>query len=143
MQDLAGKFVLEMRRRRQALLLSQQGLGEKLSIDRNTVSRIERGAPNITVGDAAAIAKALGTTLQELLGASGHVEEKSALQDTFSRRVREVRVSMGLNQRELAALMNVDRNWVSAIETSSPNITLRTLEKFSTALNVLPYQLLQ
>jgi len=142
MQGLAEKFVQEMRRRRQALSLSQQDLGDKLGIDRNTVSRIERGAPNIAVADAAAIAAALGTTLGEMFGSSEGTQGNPTLAATISRKVRELRIEKGLNQRELAELVGVDRNWVSAVESGSRNITLRTLEKFAVALKVLPQDLL-
>ncbi|MDR3067167.1 MAG: helix-turn-helix transcriptional regulator [Comamonas sp.] len=141
MQNLAEKFVLEMRRRRQALSLSQQDLGEKLGIDRNTVSRIERGAPNMAVADATAIAETLGTTLGVMLGATEDRPQVAELSDTFSSKVRELRVAQGLNQRELAELIGVDRNWVSAVESGSQNITLRTLEKFANALKVSPCDL--
>lgn len=142
MLGLAEKFVQEMRQRRQALSLSQQDLGDKLGIDRNTVSRIERGAPNIAVADAAAIAAALGTTLREMFGSGTGTESNSMLATTISGKVRELRVERGLNQRQLAELVGVDRNWVSAVESGSRNITLRTLEKFALALKVLPQDLL-
>jgi len=106
------------------------------------VSRIERGAPNIAVADAAAIAAALGTTLGEMFGSSEGTQGNPTLAATISRKVRELRIEKGLNQRELAELVGVDRNWVSAVESGSRNITLRTLEKFAVALKVLPQDLL-
>lgn len=53
---------------REAAGLTQQGLAERAKCDSSTVSRIERGTQTPTLAIAAAIAKALGIPLEELLG---------------------------------------------------------------------------
>ena len=140
MQDLAQLFVTEMRRRRQAMELSQQALGDMLGLDRNTISRIERGAPNLSLLNAAEIARALGTNLSEMLGA--RVKSEPETVQAFGSRVREQRTAKGWNQRELAERIGVDRNWVSAIESGRQNVSLQTLRKFAEALSMDPTDLL-
>jgi len=140
MQDLATLFATEMRRRRQAMELSQEALGNMLGLDRNTISRIERGAPNLSLLNAAEIARALGTSLSEMLGERSKAEPDTV--QAFGRRVRERRTAQGWNQRELAERIGVDRNWVSAIESGRQNVSLQTLRKFADALSVDPTDLL-
>ncbi|OAK93001.1 hypothetical protein AB851_02145 [Ralstonia pseudosolanacearum] len=60
----------------------------------------------------------------------------------FGARVRELRAEKGWNQRELAERAEVDRNWVSAVESGRQNVSLRTLQKFAVALEVSPQELL-
>lgn len=140
MQDLATLFVTEMRRRRQAMELSQQALGDMLGLDRNTISRIERGAPNLSLLNAAEIARALGTSLSAMLGETEKPEPDMV--QAFGGRVREQRIAKGWNQRELAERVGVDRNWVSAIESGRQNVSLQTLRKFAEALSMDPTDLL-
>ncbi|WP_269436267.1 helix-turn-helix transcriptional regulator [Ralstonia pseudosolanacearum] len=129
-----------MRRRRQAMKLSQEALGDMLGLDRNTISRIERGAPNLSLLNAAEIARALGTNLSEMLGKQAKPEPDTV--QAFGSRVREQRTAKGWNQRELAERIGVDRNWVSAIESGRQNVSLLTLRKFADALSVDPTDLL-
>ncbi|MBC8751491.1 helix-turn-helix transcriptional regulator [Paraburkholderia podalyriae] len=142
MRDLAEVFAKEMRRRRDASGLAQEALGVMLGLDRNSVSRVERGAPNIPIERAAAIAEALGTSLAEMLGGDGPGKTASEMRDAFAGRVRALRLGLDLNQRELAKKMKVDRNWVSAVESGKQNVRLRTLQTFARALRVKPEDLL-
>lgn len=50
--------------------------------------------------------------------------------------VRRLRTSKGLSQEELAQLADLDRTYISGIERSTRNITLRSLERIVTALEV-------
>ncbi len=120
--------------------LSQEALGDMLGLDRNTISRIERGAPNLSLLNAAEIARALGTNLSEMLGKQAKPEPDTV--QAFGSRVREQRTAKGWNQRELAERIGVDRNWVSAIESGRQNVSLLTLRKFADALSVDPTDLL-
>ncbi|MGC5802973.1 helix-turn-helix transcriptional regulator [Ralstonia pseudosolanacearum] len=138
---MAQLFVTEMRRRRQAMGLSQQALGDMLGLDRNTISRIERGAPNLSLLNATEIATALGTSLSTMLDESAKPEPDDV--QAFGSRVRERRTAKGWNQRELAERIGVDRNWVSAIESGRQNVSLQTLSKFADALSVAPTDLLR
>lgn len=120
--------------------LSQQALGDKLGLDRNSISRIERGAPNLSLLNAADIARALNTTLTAMLG--GKSRSELEVVEAFGSKVRELRTARGWNQRELAERVGVDRNWVSAVESGKQNVSLRTLQKFADALSMAPVDLL-
>ena len=58
---------LNVRRRREAVGLSQEALAEKAELDRTYISGIERGTRNPTILSAARVAAALKTSLSELL----------------------------------------------------------------------------
>ncbi len=121
--------------------LSQQALGDKLGLDRNSISRIERGAPNLSLHSATEIAGALETSLSLMLGGRPK-RQPEMMAHAFGARVRELRAEKGWNQRELAERAEVDRNWVSAVESGRQNVSLRTLQKFAVALEVSPQELL-
>ena len=61
------RFGLNVRRRRQAIGLSQEALAEKAELDRTYISGIERGTRNPTILSAARVAAALKTSLAQLL----------------------------------------------------------------------------
>ena len=48
--------------------ISQQGLADKIGIDRSTVSRIENNEIETTIDNAIKIAKALNVTIYDLVG---------------------------------------------------------------------------
>ena len=55
-----------VRRRREAIKLSQEALAEKADLDRTYVSGIERGVRNPGIHNVARIARALGVSTAEL-----------------------------------------------------------------------------
>lgn len=57
---------LNVRRRREALDLTQEALAEKAGLDQTYISGIERGVRNPGIKNVARIAKALGFTTAEL-----------------------------------------------------------------------------
>lgn len=61
------RFGRNVRRRREAIGLSQEALAEKADLDRTYVSGIERGVRNPTILSAARVATALKIPLAELL----------------------------------------------------------------------------
>jgi transcriptional regulator with XRE-family HTH domain len=61
------RFGLNVRRRREAIGLSQEALAEKADLDRTYISGIERGIRNPTILSAARVAAALKTSLAQLL----------------------------------------------------------------------------
>jgi transcriptional regulator with XRE-family HTH domain len=61
------QFGLNVRRRREAIGLSQEALAEKAELDRTYISGIERGTRNPTILSAARVAAALKTSLAQLL----------------------------------------------------------------------------
>ncbi|MDD9802398.1 MAG: helix-turn-helix transcriptional regulator [Deltaproteobacteria bacterium] len=54
----------------------------------------------------------------------------------FGQKVREERVRQGLSQEELAARAGVHRTYIGMIERAEKNITLESIEKIATALNI-------
>ena len=61
------RFGLNVRRRREAIGLSQEALAEKAELDRTYISGIERGMRNPTILSAARVAAALKTSLAQLV----------------------------------------------------------------------------
>jgi transcriptional regulator with XRE-family HTH domain len=61
------RFGLNVRRRREAIGLSQEALAEKADLDRTYISGIERGTRNPTILSAARVAAALKISLAQLL----------------------------------------------------------------------------
>ena len=51
-------------------------------------------------------------------------------------KVREERVRLGLSQEDLAARAGVHRTYIGMIERAEKNITLESIEKIATALNI-------
>ncbi len=60
------RFGVNVRARRAAMELSQEGLAEKADLDRTYIGGIERGERNLTLISARRVAKALKTTVSEL-----------------------------------------------------------------------------
>lgn len=54
----------------------------------------------------------------------------------FGQKVREERVRQGLSQEELAARAGVHRTYIGMIERAEKNITLESIEKIATALDI-------
>ncbi len=60
----------------------------------------------------------------------------------FGNRVRELRLSLGLSQEELAARAGVHRTYVGMVERAEKNITLENIEKLANALEIPIYKLM-
>lgn len=54
----------------------------------------------------------------------------------FGQKVREERVRRGFSQEELAARAGVHRTYIGMIERAEKNITLESIEKIATALDI-------
>lgn len=54
----------------------------------------------------------------------------------FGQRIRDLRVSMGLSQEQLAALCDLDRTYISSIERGQRNVSLKNIATLAQALNV-------
>ena len=63
------------------------------------------------------------------------------LNKAFGKRLRELRESALLTQRQLAARAKMDPKYVGAIERGERNITLFNVERLRAALNVRPTEL--
>lgn len=55
---------------------------------------------------------------------------------TFGLNVKFERIKQGLTQAQLAELIDVHEKHICKIETGHQNITLKTLNKIATALNI-------
>jgi len=55
---------------------------------------------------------------------------------SFGARIKEIRENRGLNQEQLAELVNMDSRHLSRIETGKSFTTLENIEKIADALNV-------
>ena len=142
MAELAKRFAEEMRVRRDAMDLTQEAFGVPLGLDRSAVSRIEKSAPNLSISKAVLIASALESSVSEMVGGKKSNKTAQQIVEGMALRIRNWRAEEGLNQRELAEKMNIDRNRVSAVESGKKNVSLETIERFAAALDVLPLEFL-
>lgn len=58
------------------------------------------------------------------------------VQTAFGYRLKEIRIKKKISQIELATLADIDRTYLSHIESGKRNISLDTIEKILTAINV-------
>lgn len=65
------------------------------------------------------------------------------LVDIFAHNVKEERIKRNLSQEKLAELAGLHRTYIGMIERSEKNVTLSSVEKIATALNVSPVELLE
>lgn len=63
------------------------------------------------------------------------------LQVDFGNNVKEARRAMAFSQEQLSALTGIERGQISKIESGLVNVTLETIEKLSTALQITPQKL--
>lgn len=64
------------------------------------------------------------------------MHKKSNISLKFGEKVRELRLSKGLSQEQLANLANVHRTYIGMVERAEKNITLVNIEKIAIALNI-------
>ncbi|MDE6547580.1 MAG: helix-turn-helix transcriptional regulator [Muribaculaceae bacterium] len=69
-------------------------------------------------------------------------QSDSEILDVFARNVRIRRMNLGISQEKLAELANLHRTYIGMIERSEKNITLKNIQKISSALGVSPADLL-
>jgi len=60
---------------------------------------------------------------------------------TFGKRVRELRLGLGVSQEQLAELADLHRNYVGGIERGERNVSLVNIVKLAHALKVKPSRL--
>ncbi len=71
------------------------------------------------------------------------MNNKSNISKKFGEKVREVRISKGLSQEQLAHFAGVHRTYIGMIERAEKNITLVNIEKIAKALEINSYELLK
>ena len=59
-----------------------------------------------------------------------------SIKKSFGARIKEIREKSGLNQEQLAELVNMESRHISRIETGKSFTTLENLSKIAQALNV-------
>ncbi len=77
-EPLTTIFGLIIRKRREAVGLSQEKLGENTNLTRNYIGMVERGETNPTLLVMQSLAKALGTTMVSLISELEAETSKSA-----------------------------------------------------------------
>jgi transcriptional regulator with XRE-family HTH domain len=60
----------------------------------------------------------------------------------FGKRVREIRLKLGLSQEKLAELADLHRNYVGGVERGERNVSLLNIVKLAHGLSVSPVKLL-
>jgi transcriptional regulator with XRE-family HTH domain len=60
----------------------------------------------------------------------------SKVQKQFGKRLREIRLSKGISQEDLAGLAGLHRTYVSSIERGERNISLVNIERLAKALGI-------
>lgn len=58
------------------------------------------------------------------------------IKQTVGKRIRELRNKLGVSQEELAAIVELDRTYITSVESGKRNISIVNIEKLATALNV-------
>jgi transcriptional regulator with XRE-family HTH domain len=61
----------------------------------------------------------------------------------FGKRVRELRLALGLSQEELAELAELHRNYVGGVERGERNVSLVNIVKLARGLDAEPAELLE
>lgn len=51
------------------------------------------------------------------------------IQEKVGKRIKELRLQLGISQEELAARANLDRTYITSVERGRRNISIGTLEK--------------
>ena len=54
----------------------------------------------------------------------------------FGKRIREIRLSKEISQEKLAELADLDRTYITGIESGKRNISITVMDKLSTALEI-------
>jgi len=70
------------------------------------------------------------------------MENENRLLLIIANNIRSLRKAQGLSQEDLAALSNLHRTYIGAVERAERNITVNSLVKIAEALNTEPENLL-
>lgn len=118
-----GTLGMNIRKRREELGMTQQELADKLGYSsKSTINKIENGTNDITQSKIKAFAKALNTTVPELMGwGDGVVKESSSQYYYLNDDVRELAQEL-FNNRELKLVMDASRKLSKKSLTDLKNI---------------------
>lgn len=115
---------------------TQQELGEKLKVGETTISNYEKGYRSPKKDMIFDIAKALGTTIDDLFPP---ISEKEALSDN----IKHYRKINKLTQKQLANLLNVKPTAISAWEVGRNKPLLDNVEAMSMIFKIKKSELLE
>ncbi len=58
------------------------------------------------------------------------------IKSTVGKRIKELRVNLGISQESLANIAELDRTYITSVECGRRNISIVNIEKITKALNV-------
>ncbi len=67
---------------------------------------------------------------------------RTSAQQKLGKRIKELRLELGLTQEKLGEITNLDRTYISGIERGVRNPSLKNIEKISKALKTTASSLL-
>lgn len=127
------EFGRRLREARTQAGLSQAEVATRLGIRQSYVSRVERGAQNISVLACVRFAQAMGYIFLTEFAPKPRDHDGIA----FGRRLREAREQAGLSQADVAARLGITQSYVSRVERGDQNITLSACEAFARAVGCI------
>ena len=137
-RQLIREFGRSLREARKRAGLSQAEVATRLGIGQSYVSRVERGAQNITLSHCVRFAQAVGCTFStEFTPPRPRDNDSDSSTAEFARRLREERRRAGLSQAELAARLGMTQGYLSRVERGAQNISLSACEAFATAVGCM------
>ena len=57
-------------------------------------------------------------------------------QELFGQKIRKYRTQQGISQEALALKAGLDRTYIASVENGKRNVSIQTIHKFLTALNI-------
>jgi transcriptional regulator with XRE-family HTH domain len=139
LRELFGKRLHLLRRHRD---LTQAQLGELTELTDHFIRRMERGKAAPSFDTLGRLAEALSTEVVELfrLDETTPPRKKTAqvnLRKEFGKRVQILRIHRNITlQKQLASMIEVRANHVSAIERGKTAVSFDTIARLTEALNV-------
>jgi transcriptional regulator with XRE-family HTH domain len=129
-RQIVIEFGRRLREARTQAGLSQEEVAKRLRIGQAYVSRVERGAQNVSLSACVRFARAVGCIFTTALTISASDSEGPS----FGRRLRDARRRAGLSQSEVARRLGLTQSYVSRVERGDQNITLAACETFARAV---------
>jgi transcriptional regulator with XRE-family HTH domain len=65
-------------------------------------------------------------------------QQSDEVRKRFGKRLRELRLTAGLSQEQLAEAAELDRTYISSTERGRRNISLEAISRIASALNISP-----
>ncbi|WP_170565466.1 helix-turn-helix domain-containing protein [Ruegeria atlantica] len=139
---ILGAAIRELRKEKG---LNQTQLAELSGISLPTVSLVETGKTNPTLDVIDAMAKALDTTLPNLMAPQRHaaIPSKEELLKRVAKNVRDRREYLGLSRKQAGERVGLLPQYFATTENGRRLPLLRNLIRFAEALEVRPSWLLQ